>query len=50
MAREVITLQFGGLANFTGAHYWNLQVAFTQTECLMANIISYLIFGLLRPG
>jgi len=28
MARpgEVITLQFGGYANWTGAHFWNFQV------------------------
>ena len=26
MGREVITLQFGGFANFVGAHYWNIQV------------------------
>jgi len=24
-AGEVITLQFGGFANFVGAHYWNIQ-------------------------
>ena len=23
---EVITLQFGSFANFSGAHYWNIQV------------------------
>lgn len=25
MPREIITLQLGELANFTGAHFWNLQ-------------------------
>lgn len=23
---EVITLQFGSFANFSGAHFWNIQV------------------------
>ena len=26
MPKDVITLQFGDLANFAGAHYWNIQV------------------------
>ena len=26
MPREIITLQLGSLANYTGAHFWNLQV------------------------
>ena len=26
MAREVITLQIGSIANYVGAHYWNLEV------------------------
>eukprot|EP00884_Botryococcus_braunii_P017354 jgi/Botrbrau1/4301/Bobra.0390s0040.1 len=25
MSREIITLQFGGFANYVGAHYWNFQ-------------------------
>jgi Misato Segment II tubulin-like domain len=30
MPKDVITLQFGGLANYTGTHYWNIQV---RTKC-----------------
>lgn len=25
MPREILTLQFGSFANYTGAHYWNFQ-------------------------
>lgn len=35
-AGEVITLQFGGFANFVGAHYWNIQVTLPPGSCCKA--------------
>ena len=30
---QIITLQLGELSNYTGAHFWNLQVIRGATSC-----------------